>query len=195
MIKVAFIIPGYGESHKKQSGYTEIAKFFANKNILPIQVEIDWEIKKKKNFKRYARQFIRQYNQQILPKDTEIYILGFSFGAVTALLSAPKIKPTALLLCSLSPYFKEDLLNLKPTWLKWYKNEFSNYISFDSVIKNVSTQAYFIVGDKEHKSCLIRAKDGQKKLKNSTLIFAKGAKHKIGQKEYLKTLKKVISKL
>ena len=193
MKKVAYILPGYRESHLKQKGYGKVARFFEEKGIEPIHVNIKWKQNSEELFKDYTRQFLKVYRK---PKGAEVYILGFSYGATIAFLSAVKTKPTAFILCSLSPYFKEDLKNLRPAWLKWWKKSFveSDY-SFDKLAPKVKSNTYLIVGSKEHKSCLIRAKDAKKKIKNSHLIIAKNAKHKIGQKEYLETIKKVISKL
>lgn len=176
MKKIAYIIPGYRESHLRQRGYNKIAKFFEERRIEPIHVEIDWEKNNSKRFSDYTKQFLDLYRK---PKGTEVYILGFSYGATITFLTALKTKPKALILCSLSPYFKEDLNGMKPAWVKWFRKNFveSDY-SFTKLASN-----------------LTRAKDAKKKLVNSHLSIAKGAKHKIGQKEYLETVREIISKL
>ena len=181
------------ESYLTKRAYNKVAVFFEARGIEAIHVEIDWKGGKSGSFADYTEQFLKLYKKQ---KNAEVYMLGFSFGAVVALLVALKIKPKNLILCSLSPFFEEDLKNIKPSWLKWWRKHSieSNY-SFSKLAPSIKLEAYLIVGDKEHKSCLIRAKDAKKKLLNSHLFIAKGGKHNIGQKEYLETVNRVISKL
>jgi pimeloyl-ACP methyl ester carboxylesterase len=193
MKRIAYIIPGHEETHLKQRGYDKVANFFTDKGIEPIHVEIDWHNTNPADFTTYKADFLRQFKK---PKGkSEVYILGFSYGAVIAFLTETRTKPKALILCSLSPYFDEDLDNLKPQWKRWWQKNFvnSNY-SFNDLVPKIKTKTYLIVGDQEHISCIKRAKDAKKRIKNSSLIIAKGAKHKMGQKEYLETVKKIIAK-
>ena len=192
-LKIAYIIPGYNESHSKQRGYNKIAKLFEESGVTPVRVEIDWKHSDPKCFTDYTEQFLKVYKKQ---KNTETYVLGFSYGAMVAFLTAAKTKPKALILCSLSPFFEEDLIDLKPAWVRWWKKNFteSDY-SFTKTASKIKSKTYLIVGEKEDKSCIIRAKDAKKKIQDSHLSIAKGAEHKVGQEEYLKAIKSVISKL
>lgn len=192
MKRIAYIIPGYQESHTKQKGYDKVARFFEEKGITPIHVEIDWN-KKPGQFKDFSQQFLKQYKK---PKEAEVYVLGFSYGAVAAFLSAAKANPTAFIFCSLSPYFLEDQRNLKPAWLKWFKKNMtkSDY-SFKDLVSTITAKSYFIVGSEEDPSCLYRARIANKLIPNSSLTIAKGAKHNISQKEYLVAVERVIKKL
>ena len=191
-LKIAYIIPGYNESHLKQRGYNKVAKLFEGSGITPIHVEIDWEHSNPKRFVDYTEQFLKVYKK---PKNTETYILGFSYGAMIAFLTASKTKPTALIFCSLSPFFEEDLVDLKPSWVRWWRKNFkeSDY-SFTKIAPKIKSKTYLIVGEKEDESCIIRAKDAKKKIQDSHLSIAKGAKHKIGEQEYLEAVKRLISK-
>ena len=190
MKRVAYILPGYRESHLKQGGYTKMAKFFEAQGITPVHVEIDWRRQKPERLSDYTEQFLRVYKRE---KDTAVYILGFSYGAMIAFLTAAQTKPDVLVLCSLSPYFEEDLKNLKPAWLRSWKKDFieSDY-SFAKLASRIKSKTYLIVGEKEHASCLIRARDAKKKLSDSHLRVVRGAKHKIGQKQYLAAIEKVV---
>lgn len=193
MKKIVYIIPGYCESHLKQRGYNKIAKFFEECDIESIHVEIDWKKTIPERFSDYAKQFVDLYKK---PKGAKVYVLGFSYGATIAFLTAAKLKPDVLILCSLSPYFEEDLGDLKVTWVKWFRKNFieSDY-SFAKLAPKIKSQTYLIVGDKEDKACLVRAKDAKKKLPGSSLSIAKGADHEINQEEYLVAVKRVISKI
>lgn len=193
MKKIAYIIPGYGESHLRQRGYNKIAKFFEMAGIDPIHVEIDWEKNNPKKFDDYNQQFLKVYKK---PKVGEVYVLGFSFGATVAFLTAVKTKPKALILCSLSPYFEEDLKDMKPSWVKFFRANFidSDY-SFTKLASKIKNTTYIMVGNQEGEICLNRARDAKDKVQDSHLIIMKGVEHKIGQKEYLDNIQKVISKL
>ncbi len=191
MKKIAYIIPGFRESSLKQSGYKKIAEYLQVKNIESIQVEIDWKYQSPARFKDFLAQFLKQYKK---PKpDTEVYLVGFSFGAVTAFLAEAKIKPKAMILCSLSPYFEEDLQKMRLSWKKWFgKNMTESTYSFDELAPTVSAKTHLIVGDQEYIECTRRARDARKKIKNSKLFIARGARHNVSQKEYLAAVKRAI---
>ncbi|MCW1908310.1 MAG: alpha/beta hydrolase [Candidatus Saccharibacteria bacterium] len=70
-----------------------------------IPVDISW---KQMTHSRYIKQFVAQYSH--LKSESNI-VIGNSFGAVVALLAADIFKPDRLVLCSLSPFFKESLSN------------------------------------------------------------------------------------
>lgn len=192
MKKIAYIIPGYKQSYKRQKGYNKIAEFFEEKGIKPIHIELDWSAVKSGQYKSYSDQFLKKCKKV---NGAKVYILGFSFGAVVAFLTAAKIKPDVLILCSLSPYFREDLKTLRSAWLKdWNKNFKNNDYSFNKIAKNIKTKTYIICGDKEGIEVEKRAIAAKRLIENSSLFIAKEAKHNVGQKEYLNIIKKVISK-
>ncbi len=193
MKKIVYIIPGYTESYLKKSDYRKVAKIFEAHGIQPIHVEIDWEKDNPKKFSGYKEQFLKVYKK---PKGVEVYVLGFSFGATIAFLTANKTKPKGLILCSLSPYFNEDVFSMNPKWTKWFKDTFKDsQYSFVKLVTKVKSPTFLVVGDKEPIACIRRAKDAKKKIPAAKLFIATGAKHKIGQKEYLVAIKKVVSKL
>ncbi len=193
MKKIAYIIPGHGESVENQPVYKRIAKAFAERGIEPVQITIDWHHQKPAKFSDYVKQFLQQRKKV---KNAEVYVLGFSFGAMIAFLSAARIKPDVLILCSLSPYFLEDHKKLKPDWLKWWQKSIadSDYL-FSDLAPGITAKTYLIVGDQESQSCLTRARQAKKQIANSKLIYARGAKHRMRQKEYFKTVKDLISKI
>ena len=194
MQRIAYIIPGNGESYTRQKGYNKIAGYFKEKGIEPRHIEINWKKEGPINFNDYNKEFLAQVEK--IKGKKEVYVLGFSFGAVIAFLTAQKIKPTALILCSLSPYFREDMEVIKPKWKSWWNKNFvnSNY-SFDEFVSKINSKTYVMVGDQEDTSVIKRAKDTKSKITDSKLVVIKNAKHKISQKEYLEAIKKVILRL
>lgn len=193
MKRIVYIIPGYKESSPKQKGYGRVANLFKEAGIETTQIKIDWSAGKSQSFKNCVEQFLRQYKKY---KNIKTYVLGFSYGAVIAFLSQPKNNPDALILCSLSPYFQEDLKKLPPKWIRWWRKHFKNSdYSFNQLAPRITVKTFLIAGDKEGPDILRRAKAAKKLIKKSALIIAKGAKHNIGQKEYLKAIQRVIGKL
>ena len=131
MKKIAYIIPGFKESYLTKKGYEKVGEFFKERGIEPIQIDINWEYQNPGRFRDFLAQFLKQYKRR---KDAEIYLLGFSFGAVIAFLAEQKIKPRVLILCSLSPYFEEDLSKARPRWVKWFeKNMVDSTYSFSKI--------------------------------------------------------------
>jgi len=189
MKKVAYIIPGFGESIKEKP-YSQISSFFIKNGINPILIKINWKY-------RVMSNYIKQFKKQAKIKNPN-YIFGFSFGAIIALICANEIKPKKLILCSLSPYFKEDLLKLKPSWIKLsgkrQLEDLKNY-SFNKISKKIKSKTILIYGDKEGKETKIKSREANQKIKNSELIVISNARHDISQKIYLDKIKEVISKL
>ncbi len=193
MSKIAYIIPGYGGSCLKDKASKKIAKMFEVRGIKPIFIEINWSEKKQIEFKQYVNQFLKQYKKE---KGDPRYVLGFSLGATIALLGSLKAKPDQLILCSLSPYFKEDFKRIPSDWLDFWRKRYtkSEYV-FSKLAPRIKSKTQLFVGDKEGNECLARAKEAKQKIKGSKLAIIKGAKHKLGQKEYLAEVGKFIRNL
>jgi len=91
-----------------------MAPFFKSKGFIVKEVSIQWMY-------RVMSDYVEQFQDFYLKnKGEKNYILGFSFGAMIAFLSAPTLKPNKLFLCSLSPYFKEDLKNIDDASRKFF---------------------------------------------------------------------------
>jgi len=191
MDKIAFIIPGYGHSAKTR-GYRQIAKKFQQKGINPVIIKIKWS---RRTLTSHISQFLEQaqrYNSK------EIYCLGFSFGAMISFISSVKLNPKLQILCSLSPYFKEDLPHLKNWWLNYFGKksitELKKY-SAKKIANNIHCETIILAGTKEGIEIEKRAKDTHKLIKNSQIIFIKNSRHDISNREYFAEIEKIISKL
>jgi hypothetical protein len=188
MNKIAYIIAGYGESPASRPGYRKIAKMFKEQGFKVVQVKIKWKYKAIIPFEKYTEQFLKQYKEA-----DETCILGFSFGAIIALASGVELKPTSLILCSLSPYFKEDLKTIPPSWLKWYRKQYDTEYVFKDLASQIVSKTYLLMGSKEEP--FPRVLDAKRKIKGSKLLVAKGAGHNPSHKEYLNQVSSVISDL
>jgi predicted alpha/beta hydrolase family esterase len=103
-----FIIPGFKEDSSHQRYHW--LKNELSKNFKIIFIQINWN---NKTMSDYIEQFCYIYKSN---KGTSNYVLGFSYGAMIALLSAKRTNPNKLLLCSLSPYFSEDIPTMNKCW-------------------------------------------------------------------------------
>lgn len=190
MKKVAIIIPGFGYSGKEKE-YKKVAGFFAAKGIAPVVADIRW---KRRTFSEYLAQFDDEYGKYF-KNNKEVYVLGFSFGAMMSSVISSRHKSKVLMLCSLSPYFKEDLPRIKKWWKSWIgKGRLEEFkkLSFTNLAKNIKCKTFILAGNKEGPEVGYRAKDALKKIKNSKLIFIEGVKHDISDSRYLAKIKKVI---
>lgn len=139
------------------------------------------------NFKRYYREH----------KGKENFVLGFSYGAMIALLSAKELQPNWLYLCSLSPYFKEDMHKLRADWRKkigvrrcldFLKHDFKQ------VTKGLTIPTTVLYGENEgakYPTLRKRCEVVNEVLLKSKLIIVNDAPHKIDHPEYIKAIKVV----
>lgn len=192
MKSVVFIIPGY-KHLTSQPEYQKIGDFFIQKGIDPIYVDISWErsvISENLDFS------LQKFNQT---KADRKYILGFSFGAVISLLASTKVKIDGQILCSLSPYFKEDLPKLKKWWVVFIgKRRYADFFRLEANIlaSMVNTETVLVYGSEETKFVEHRALEVYKRIKSKkSLVIVDGAKHDLSDPEYLASLQKVISKI
>lgn len=188
-MKIAYIITGFRENHGLY-GYREIKKFLESYDVKVVEVKVSW---KNKTMADYVNDFKKQLKHDA---NDEIYLLGFSFGAMISLIAASEINPKALVLCSLSPYFQEDIKHLKKSWVRYIgKNRLDYFttLSFNNISEEIKLKTILIVGENEPKEVVRRVEDAHLKISNAELIIAKGARHNISQREYLSTVLKVIA--
>jgi dienelactone hydrolase len=193
-MKTFFFIPGFGQKATDKK-FSWLINFLKKNNFNVIKVPVEW---KYKTMTDYVCDFEEFYNKN---KTETNYILGFSYGAVITFLSASKLKPKKIYLCSLSPDFKEDLSGMK-LWIKkligkrriieMKKN------SGKIIAKNLLVPSVVFYGGTEGKiypKLKIRCEETVKLAKNSKLIVIKKAPHDINYPEYMDAVKNEINKL
>lgn len=187
--KTIFLIPGFKQ--KATSRYFDwLVKFLEKKRFKVIRVPIKWDYK---TMSDYVSDFKKFYYKN---KSDNNYIIGFSYGAVIAFITASELKPKKIYLCSLSSDFKEDLSKVKP-WIKKYigkkrvldikkrsGREIAKRLSVPSVI------FYGTVEGNKFPELKIRCEETAELAKNSKLIIVNGAPHDIRNIEYIKSIKK-----
>lgn len=192
MKRVAFIIPGFGHTPKLQI-YQDIACEFEKKGIEAVILDIPWN---RKVMSDYVKVFKEKYQQ--LSFD-EGYVLGFSFGAMISFISSPELKFKTQILCSLSPWFKEDLPYLKAWWKKVVgKRRVSDLTGFSyrDLARDIDCRTILLAGSKEEIEVERNNQAVFSLLKCPKEYFViEGAKHDITQDLYREQIYKTISEL
>jgi len=189
--KIVYIIPGMNTSPSYKP-FLDVAKIFKANGVRPILVSINWE----SPMDGYVKQFIKKYNDT-KNKGDKIYLFGFSAGAWIAFMATTKLDPYMTILCSPSPYFREDIPYWKKSWIdeigeKRFQS-FYNY-KFKTIIKKFRSKAIIFIGDKEYRFMLRRANAIHKSVNDSRLIVIRSGEHSIGKMEYMRALKKNLNK-
>ena len=191
--KSIFIIPGYNHT-PSYSAYRKITILLQNKGYSPIPVTIPW----KQNITQNTDYFLKEFKKITGKKK---YILGFSFGAMIALLASTKVSVNGLILCSLSPYFKEDLPKISKSDYarikKLYYNDFTK-LSFQKMAKKTKAkQILMLYGAREATSLKNRVSEtyNEINLKNKYLLPISRTEHNIGDYKYLNKISKIIKLL
>lgn len=163
-----------------------------------VPVDINW---RHKTHAQFVEQFLTEYAQY---KTDENVVIGNSFGAIAALLSAEQFKPDVIYLCSLSPFSKETLVN-KDTHVYGVKkfgirrvNDLSKYsiIEVADGINRMGSKVKFLYGEQEKKSLpwLVEYTQKYSKFFNSSEVHeVAGAPHSLRNEAYQRGLLELIS--
>lgn len=190
MKKVVFILPGYFDS-ATELGYQEIGKCFSSLGYKVVFVEIIWKYKRVKD---YLKQLTDLYQKE---KGDKNIIFGFSFGALISYLGVPLLKPDALYLCSIAPYFKEDLDFIpnedKITIGKKRLEDIKN-LSFDAIVDQIVCPVTIFFGENEQMFVKRRVQLAKEKIKNCKVIEVPNAGHNISDINYIdRVIKEICS--
>lgn len=192
--KVIFVIPGFRQK-SSQKAYKEISKMVRKQGYSPIVVNIPW---KNRTISQNTSYFLKKY--RAVPSRKK-YILGFSYGAMIAFIASTKVHPQGLILCSLSPYFREDVLkihkNAVSTLMSKRYEDFENLQSETLAKKVKAKKVLMLYGAEEARSLIKRVcKTFQEIPKTEKLMFRiKKTEHNIGNRNYLKTINTAASQL
>jgi len=182
--KVIFIIPGFNHLPINKA-YVEIARMMQNDGYHPIIVTIPW---KNTTISQNTEYFIKEFKKIDAKKK---YILGFSFGAMIAFIASTKVDVYGLVLCSLSPYFKEDLPELNsskiPSIQLQQHQDFSTLHCATLAKRLKAKQILMTYGTEEEKSLIKRVKQAYSHIpsRGKQLISIAETDHNIGDKRYL----------
>ena len=185
--KVIFIIPGFGHRSTKPE-YQKIARILKKQGYRPILVSIPW---KKTTISENTEYFLEEFNK-ISSKNK--YILGFSYGAMIAFIAATKVEVEGLMLCSLSPYFGEDLPKIGKNWTSAMLTRYQDFagLQCSALAKQIKAkQIHLFYGTDEAKSLINRVKQAydQISINYKYLIPIDKTDHDIGSKKYISKIR------
>lgn len=138
-MKKIYLIPWY-KHDIKTPWYMELIKKLENLWYEVCFVEISWKFRVMTDYVNQAQKQIKSYGDEV--------VLGFSFWAMIALKVAENKKFQRVFLCSLSPYFSEDLPLLPKyymlhLWVRRWHDFSKNYS--ENTIKNILKNEYSII--------------------------------------------------
>jgi pimeloyl-ACP methyl ester carboxylesterase len=117
---------------------------------------------------------------------------------MTAFMVAAKNNPSELWLFSFSPYFSDDMPDMKKSWLSnigHRRADSFRKLDFDCLAKSIMCKTLIIVGEVEAaKYPLIdkRSKIAHQKIAGSNLVVVDGAAHDVSDENYIAAIKEAI---
>ncbi len=190
MKKTVFIIPGFRHGPGTKA-YKEIAVILREEGYFPVLSGISW---KKRTVSENAILFLKEFTRM---KRKKKYILGFSFGAMVALLASTKVRSSGLILCSLSPFFREDIAKVQTNLMSAVMAErYQDFAQLQSAVlaKRIKTkQVHMLYGTREAKSLKKRVNNTFDRIISSRkhLTRIKKTEHEIGSTRYLQTIQQI----
>lgn len=191
-MKTAFIISGFNmNTSAADEKYKEVREAVASKGYKVIPVPFHWN---NTTVSEYVKKFVDFYNENKSEHNT---VIGNSFGAMVAFLSAPVIQPDRVLVCSLSAYFKEDMPKQKQSYMlrRFGKRRTtdSHIISANDTAKalnKTNVEMIFMHGERENWGRFLklveRVEASAKTVKNGELIVIPNAPHSFRNPDYIK---------
>lgn len=186
--RVLYIIPGFCES-EKEPAYVQLRELCEAHGFVVRVADITWKY-------RVMSQYVDEFLSQVKPSD-ELYMLGFSYGALVAFLAAPTLNPQTIILCSLSPCFQEDLHKFKDSWKAMTgvrrMKDFEQY-SFTTLAQQIFCKTVIVSGTQELDVLKERAKAAHKALYDSELVWV-DAPHDISDPKYQRRVENIVRSL
>ncbi len=198
-MKTAFLIAGFSMNRTAaDERYDGLRKAIARKGYKVIPVPFVWNYT---TVARYADKFVAFYDQH---KSDYNVVIGNSYGAMAAFLAAPRTMPDKLLLCSLSPFFKEDTAKTTEAYrLKTFgkkRNDAMAHLSAKQIAKAVNrtgTKVVMLYGEEEktlYPHLVERVKSTAKDLTNAELVEIPGAPHPFHEPVYVRGIELTLTK-
>ncbi|HSE61481.1 MAG TPA: alpha/beta hydrolase [Candidatus Saccharimonadales bacterium] len=194
-MKTAIVIPGFKQQVANGPGSRMFQPLLgdlkaAGYEVVPIA--ITWD---RQDIVAWAAEAERQISQLELPR---CLLIGFSFGAMTAAVLATRHVFGRVFLCSLSPYFAEDVPRARSTWLAMAgkrRIETFSKLHFAEVVRDYKphhTTVFLGTWEMKHRKAPVlgeRGKMAAKLLPGARLVMAEGAGHDLSHPAYKAAIK------
>lgn len=191
MKKIAYIIPGFMQQ-THMPGYQHCATELRKIGYIVKPISITWKY-------TVLSDWINEVQHQMKhDANDNVLLLGFSFGAIIACCISTNMPVQTQILCSLSPYFAEDLPKIPTKWATIIgKRRINNFkeLKFIEVFNNQPKDTHIIAGTLEGKEIYHRATEANTFIPTSTLTMVEQCFHDLGQKEYMEAITYVINSL
>jgi hypothetical protein len=189
-----FIFPDKNQSTSLKS-YQDLASFATMFPIEVYLVDIKW--KKHKSMLECmleATQKVQDLVDELKP--TETYFFGYGIGAMVAAEMGYIYRANGILLCSMPPFFEEELSNL--SWFQRYKGIRRIYGAKDhTAYPNpiINSRTVFLQVERERK-LLSKVSDIRKKtFSNSLEVFIPKIRKGLNRKKYMVAVKEELKKI
>ncbi len=190
-MKTVLFIPGFQEDINTRD-YKSTLKAIASKGYKVKFVPIRWA---RTTIKDWVMELDKEYKKH---DPTQTILAGFSYGSMTAFMSAVKENPSELWLFSFSPYFSDDMPHMKKSWLNnigHRRADAFRQLDFNELAKSIKCKTLIVVGEAEAvKYPLIgnRALVASQTIVNNTLVTAPQSGHDVTDENYIKTIENAI---
>lgn len=197
MGKTVFIIPGAGQ-RADMPHYQQIGELFEKQGITPAYIGINWRMRQSiEDCAEEAEGHIRKVLEE-RPND-QLYFLGFSIGAMVAHYLSAHYEAKAQILCSMSPFFKEDIEHL-PFLTRLISNFMiypgSERPKYPNPFAYKMMDTYWLIGEKESRYLNEKIISKRQELyPEANLVMVKNTRHDISAPEYIKAISNVITLL
>lgn len=189
--KTFFLIPGF-RTQSTDKPFRWLVTYLENEGIRVVKTPIEWN---HRTLSENTTEFVEFFSKH---RTKENYVLGFSYGAVIALLTANFLKPKMIYLCSLSADFSEDHDAMDP-WVKKYigKKRYADIKtrSGRKLARQLLVPSVIFYGGKEgreYPQLKKRCEETSRLARGSKLIIVKNSPHHIDFPEYVEAIKKEI---
>ena len=190
-MKTVLFVPGFRESIDDRD-YRGVMAAVEQKGYIVKFVPIEWT-------RTTITDWVRMLDEEYTKHDPASTVLaGFSYGSLTAFVSATKRNPSELWLFSFSPYFADDMQHMKKSWLKEigkHRTESFSKLEFDKLAERIKCKTLIIVGEKEIKKYPLignRSVVANRSIKNSRMAIVSGSDHDVTDKRYIETIQRLI---
>jgi len=190
-MKTVLFVPGFREDVKSRD-YKKVIKAIESKGYNARFVPIKWS---RTTLDDWVSELDADYDEY---DAKEVVLAGFSYGSMTAFMSAAKRNPTELGLCSLSPYFSDDMSEMKKSWLAnigHRRADVFRSLDFNLLAKKIQCKTLIFVGEVEaekYPSIARRSEIATEKIANSQCIFVPGTDHDVADEKYVQAIKEAI---